>query len=234
MIGIIDWGIGGFGLVRALNKYGKFDYIYFSDSGYVPYGKVAEHELKNRVEQVIQFLLKKKVSKIVIACNAAGSVISNNNIFNIVQTGKEIISKLSNEEITIIGGHRIIDSGHYKLSKKHHLYSTQRLSAIVESGKTEKNKQEVIEIFKTLGPSKKIMLGCTHYPALVPLLQKEFPNIQFIDPAKELANKIKPFISFQKSHAEIFTTGSIKQLINSAKLAFDITLDPNQVQKIHL
>lgn len=235
MIGIIDWGIGGFGLIQELQKNGKFGYVYFSDSGYTPYGKVDEITLQKRVEKVIEFVKSKGADKIIIACNAAGSVIKNNdNLFNIVSVGKEIINTYNNKELTIIGGNRIISSGKYDLGYNHKLKATQRLSAIVEAGETEQNKSEILNILNDLKPSTNLFLGCTHYPALIPIISNEFPETNFIDPSVKLAEKLTPYISFQKGNAEIFTTGSTDQLIKSTKLAFGLTLDKIQVQKIDL
>lgn len=234
MIGIIDWGVGGFGLVKELKRKHNFNYIYFSDSGYTPYGKVEEKELKQRVEKVINFLKNKGATKIIIACNAAGSVITDHEVINIVSVGKDIISKYPDENLTIIGGNRIIESKLYDLGLNHNLKATQRLSAIVEAGEIDKSKNEITQIVSNLGQINKLFLGCTHYPALISVISENFPQIKFIDPAVELAQKLEAYLSFQKTNDEIFTTGSKKQLIKSTKLAFDITLDPNQVQKISL
>lgn len=235
MIGIIDWGIGGFGLIKELQKNDDFDYIYFSDSGYTPYGKVDEITLQKRVEKVIQFVKSKGADKIIIACNAAGSVIEETkDIFNIVSIGKEIISRYKNENLTIIGGNRIIDSKQYDLKANHQLKATQRLSAIVEAGEITKNKEEILNILKIVIPGNDIFLGCTHYPALIPSIHAHFPDSNFIDPSRELAIKLTPYLSFQKGNAEIFTTGSTDQLIKSTKLAFGLSLDKNQVKKISL
>lgn len=235
MIGVIDWGIGGFGLIQTLQKHGYFNYIYFSDSGYTPYGKVDEFTLRKRVEQVIEYLTNKGADKIVIACNAAGSVINErDNLYNIVTIGKNIISNYKDQNLTIIGGKRIIDSKQYDLGYNHLLKATQRLSAIVEAGETEKNKSEILKLFNNIQPSDNLFLGCTHYPAIIPVIQDDFPNTNFIDPSIDLAKILLPFISFQKGNAEIFTTGSTNQLIKSTKLAFGLILDQNQVKKINL
>lgn len=48
-IGICDWGIGGLGVYKELRKRGSnADIVYFSDSGYTPYGKVPKDELHER------------------------------------------------------------------------------------------------------------------------------------------------------------------------------------------
>ena len=76
MLGIIDWGIGGIGVYKALKeRLGDLPVVYFSDTGTTPYGKMSKRELNGRLDQVIAFLKAQGAANIVIACNAASTAI---------------------------------------------------------------------------------------------------------------------------------------------------------------
>lgn len=75
-IGIIDWGIGGLSVYKELRRQHNSDnYVYFSDSGYTPYGKSKKPELIKRLNTIIQFFRNKNISNVIIACNAASTVL---------------------------------------------------------------------------------------------------------------------------------------------------------------
>ena len=76
VLGMIDWGIGGIGIVKLIKeKLGNVPVIYFSDTGVTPYGKMNRDELAARLESVMDFMTTQDSTHIVMGCNAASSVI---------------------------------------------------------------------------------------------------------------------------------------------------------------
>ena len=74
-IGIYDSGIGGLSVLhRALKKMPEAEFIYYADTKHVPYGEKTREQIKEYVEEVLNFLIAKEVDAIVIACNTATSV----------------------------------------------------------------------------------------------------------------------------------------------------------------
>ncbi|MDD4639501.1 MAG: glutamate racemase, partial [Bacteroidales bacterium] len=72
VIGIFDSGVGGLSVWRELFKELPFsDFIYLSDNAFCPYGSRKQQEIVDRVIKAVDFLIKKDVSVIVIACNTA-------------------------------------------------------------------------------------------------------------------------------------------------------------------
>ncbi len=58
-IAVLDWGIGGFGFWNEWKKHRPEEgMIYFSDSGFAPYGLVSEEQLRERIEKIIVRLSK--------------------------------------------------------------------------------------------------------------------------------------------------------------------------------
>lgn len=74
-IGIFDSGIGGITVLHeALKMMPHEEFIYYADSEHAPYGTKPKEEVKDYVEQVVQFLEEKQIDVLVIACNTATSI----------------------------------------------------------------------------------------------------------------------------------------------------------------
>ena len=74
-IGIFDSGIGGLSVLNeAYHRFPDQEYIFYADTRHVPYGTKSEDEIKGFVDEIVRFLIDKKVDAIVIACNTATSV----------------------------------------------------------------------------------------------------------------------------------------------------------------
>ena len=70
-IAVFDAGLGSYAIVEAIKKaYPQQDIIYFADRRSFPYGAKTTEELKNIIENSIDFLLKKGASFIILASNA--------------------------------------------------------------------------------------------------------------------------------------------------------------------
>ena len=74
-IGIFDSGIGGLTvLAEAIKKYPQGEFIYFADTGNVPYGTKSKEEVKELVLKAADFLDKKHINALLVDCNTASSM----------------------------------------------------------------------------------------------------------------------------------------------------------------
>lgn len=74
-IGIFDSGIGGLSVLNeAMQRIPGGKFVYYADEEHVPYGEKTEEQIYGFVDEIVEFLIKKKVDAIVIACNTATSV----------------------------------------------------------------------------------------------------------------------------------------------------------------
>lgn len=145
-LAVMDWGIGGLGFYRSWKQHRPDDSIvYFSDSGFTPYGKLSEEDLSERLNQIFKYLkAAHAVTHIVVACNAASSVLNKTRTPSGIETDGVIDSTvefiretLADKPLTVLGGNRIVDSQTYsKLLPELVLHekAAQPLSAIVERG----------------------------------------------------------------------------------------------------
>ena len=204
-LAVLDYGIGGLDVWRALhNLVPARALIYLSDSGYTPYGKLTADALARRLETLARDLKQRGASALVIACNAASSALPPMGdaalclpTLGIIDAGVAITLSSGCQRIGVIGGGRTIQSGVYQtLLERAGLDVSARvaqpLSICVEAGdvSSPKLQRHLDELLAPLTSCDALLLACTHYPALTPLIAARLPGVKLLDPARELARQI--------------------------------------------
>lgn len=216
MIGIFDSGVGGLTIVKQVLKFlPEYKIIYFGDTARVPYGNKSEETvLKYSVENT-EFLLKKGVDIIIIACHTASAIAggylrkkySNIPIFDVVGPGLEKAHQISkNDKIGIIGTESTVRSRAHekyirKINPKIKIYhqSCPLFVPLVEEGFINRPETRKIARYYLKNLKHKridtIVLACTHYPLLIRTIKSVIGgNVNIVDPSYELALKIKKYI----------------------------------------
>jgi glutamate racemase len=238
-IGILDWGIGGLGVFKEFQKkFGSFQCLYVSDSGYTPYGKVSEKKLVQRLNQIAAFFRQNDIDTVVIACNAASTVKDKLQIKNpdmkfwgMLEAGNAAILQSNKKNVLVLGGRRTIESNYFQKKIDHSKYRlqclvAQPLSAMIEQGlqRTSRFSDEVKKLARKIdSTTESVLLACTHYPAASPIFKKVFKGAVILDPAENLVENFAKSQWRQKSGNSLFiTTGSAKDSEVAAKKAFGI------------
>jgi glutamate racemase len=242
LIGICDYGIGGIGLYKLLREKVTADIIYFSDSGFTPYGKVPENELKRRLERVFEFFNDLGVVKIAVACNAASTVIPiSHDITGIIEHGINMVAKLNPKSMAVVGGIRTIESQLFKqILEERGIQINQRiaqpLSLRVEAGDIDSNEldREIEQIFEPIKNSEHILLACTHYPAIAGRISQFLNNSLLLDPAREMSDWIiGNWLDLNgNSTTRWITTGDAEQMKYASLRSFGIQI--TDIEKISL
>src|SRR5882757_10892418 len=113
-LGIVDWGIGGVGLVRALDQLAPgLPLLYLADTGLTPYGRMGTDELTARLTTVVAALAERGATEVVLACNAASTVVGRLGaaaipVEGIIGHGVAAVPEALGS-IGVIGGQRTID-----------------------------------------------------------------------------------------------------------------------------
>ena len=239
MLGIIDWGIGGISIYKAIKeKLGPLPVIYFSDTGVSPYGKMTRPELVSRLNVVIGFLKSKGVTHLALGCNAASTAIgqiepSGLKIEGMIASGVAAAMKRRPMRLGLIGGRRTVLSGVYRsafaargLDVEQRI--AQPLSGLIESGDTgsQKLRTEAKRILSPIKNCSHILLACTHYPAILDVLKESVSeNTVLIDPANELVALISKWRLSTAGGEDVFlTSGDPAAMRTAAKKAFDVSL----------
>jgi len=215
-IGVFDSGIGGLTVVKELmRQLPSEDIIYFGDTARVPYGiKSNETVVRFSIENIL-FLLKANVKLICIACNTVSSVAlpAIKNYFRVPIVGvispgaKEAVYATQTKRIGVIGTRATIRSHAYENEIKSlepgAFIKTQSCPLFVpfveEGWLGGKVVQDVAETYlKPLKASRvdTVILGCTHYPLLKPVIKKVMGNsVVLIDSAKQVAMEVKKILA---------------------------------------
>ncbi len=238
-LGIIDWGIGGVSIYKLIKqRIGDVGVTYFSDTGVTPYGKMERDELTARLNDVIAFLRSRGVTHVVIGCNAASTAIGRLAdhgipVEGVIEPAVAMTARLAPNRLGLIGGRRTVVSGVYrKAFAKHGIAVNQRiaqpLSGMIESGDIASDELQDAsrEILAPLRNCSHILLACTHYPAILPVLRKMVsPETRFIDPASELVSRVRSF-RLKGSGSNLFlTTGDADAMRSAALSAFGVKLE---------
>lgn len=192
---VIDSGLGGLSTLTQITRLTSFNYIYFADNKYAPYGKKSTIFLKNRLSQIISSFSKKyKIVAVVLACNTAttSSIDYLRNTFpKLTIIGTEPAYKIAKDKRykypAIIATPRTIDSISNKVDKTFKLLSNKNLASLIEKYYINPSPfnnflllKEILKIKHSVQSNDCLILGCTHYVFIKSKLSK-FINIPLID-----------------------------------------------------
>ncbi len=210
-IGMFDSGVGGLTVLREIIKQlPKESTVYFGDTARVPYGSKSRDVITRFSMEIAQFLLQEKVKMIVVACNTASAFALtalrarfNVPIIGVIEPGAlAALSTTKTGRVGVIGTEGTIESQAYS-EAIHQLKSTidvfgqacPLIVPLVEEGWIDK--PVALEIVKEylvplLGNKiDTLVLGCTHYPLMKPLLARVAgPSVHLIDSAEETARAV--------------------------------------------
>ncbi|KAA3602820.1 MAG: glutamate racemase [Calditrichaeota bacterium] len=207
-IGIFDSGIGGLTVVRQLiSELPNENLIYLGDSARVPYGSKSSKAVIQFSIQISNFLLKQNVKIIVVACNTASakalSILKEKfqiPIIGVIEpAAKKAVETTKNGKIGVIGTTGTILSQAYfreiqDLNPKIEVFSKAcpLFVPFVEEGWIEEEATSLVakKYLAELVDAgiDTLILGCTHYPLLKKVIQKEVgSSVILIDSGHETA-----------------------------------------------
>ena len=215
---MFDSGIGGLTVVRSLMERLPFEnIIYFGDTARVPYGIKSVETINRYAAQITEFLIKKDVKLLIVACNTMAAV-AHQSIFDlspvpvlevIDASARMAIQNTKTKSIGVIGTPATINSNAYAraihlLDKEAKVFSQAcpLFVPLVEEGWFDHPATKLIaqEYLKPVIAEQidTLVLGCTHYPLLKPLLQDILgPEVTLIDSAEAMADIAADLINKQ-------------------------------------
>lgn len=210
-IGVIDSGLGGLTVAKELmRQLPKEEIVYVGDSKRCPYGPRPKEEVRTYTWQMIRYLQTKNIKMLVIACNTAAAVVLEEvkktldiPVVGVIYPGASSALKATvKEHVAVIGTTGTIKSGAYSkaLTSINSSVQVESLACppfvpLVEQGIFEG--EEAIQIVAdTLAPLTgkgfdTLILGCTHYPLLAPLIKRwAGSSITLISSGEETAREV--------------------------------------------
>jgi len=231
-IAVFDSGLGSLSIIKEIQKVCKSEIIYLADQKNYPYGIKSQAQLGSIIKKSIKFLQDEfQPDFIVVASNTPSLMLDvvTPKIIDVKPPLQQAKRNSKTKQIGILttksainskGLSQYIKKNNFSKSFKIFKINGTNLVDLVESGKFLTNKKYCRKIIeKDLKILSKqnidvVTLSSTHLPFLKSLLKKEFPQIQFIDPGKIVANKINSKIKqnkIKRNSLKIYTTGDVKQ-----------------------
>jgi glutamate racemase len=207
-IGIFDSGIGGLTVARAIfEQLPGESTVYFGDTARVPYGPKSPETVRRYSLEILRWLLEQRVKAVVIACNTSTAhalealqAESPVPVIGVIEPGAAAAAAAAGERpIGVIGTAGTIASNAYARAIRRarpDAVVEQRACPLfvplVEEGWFEHPAADLIarEYLAPLTAAGvgSLVLGCTHYPLLKPLLQRVAgPGVRLIDSGEETA-----------------------------------------------
>lgn len=214
-IGIFDSGIGGTSIWKEINELMPFENtIYLADSKNAPYGEKSEEKILQLSIKNTELLLSKGCKLIVVACNTATtnaiSYLRENYkvpFIGIEPAIKPAALKSQSKKIGVLATKGTLSSGLFHSTSENHANGIQILEQegtglvpLIEQGKVESEETKTL-LEKHLRPMLKegidyLVLGCTHYPYLIPVLKEMLPKtIKIIDSGEAVARQTKTILN---------------------------------------
>ena len=215
-IGFLDSGVGGLTVVRELmRQLPHEEVVYIGDSARAPYGPRPADQIRDYTWEMVRFLLTKNVKMIVLACNTATAVVWEEikealdiPVLGVILPGASAaIKSTRSKRIGVIGTPMTVASDIYRkkiqsLSPEMAVESLAcpKFVPLVESNELQSSvtKKVVYETLKPLaGKVDTLVLGCTHYPLLRPIIQNVMgPEVQLIDSGAECVRDISVLLNY--------------------------------------
>jgi glutamate racemase len=208
-IGVFDSGFGGLTVLKALAEIvPTADYIYFGDTARLPYGSKSAEIVGRYAVEAVKCLESNGAQMLVIACNSATAlaldrIIASTHVpvLGVVKPGAQAAAKATkNRKIIVIGTEATVRSHAYrKALEVRGLRAREKacplLVPLVEEGWVEHSVTEQVartylnEAFADgFQDADTLVLGCTHYPLLKPVLRRIIPgHVTIVDSAQSTA-----------------------------------------------
>lgn len=252
-IGFFDSGIGGLSVWQEVVKQLPHEStLYVADQAHCPYGPRQPEDIKKLAVAITRFLVSQSCKLVVVACNTASAAALNTlrAEFAIPIVGLEPAIKLAAQQsqtghIGLLATAGTLKGELFQTTARQlagqiqlHVQVGTGLVEQVEAGALATPETETLLQQHLQGllayPIDQVVLGCTHYPLLQPLIQRIVgPQVQLIDSASAVTRQVQRLLSQHQlaatgqAHHRFYTTADPAPL---EQLSSSLPLDPRPRQ----
>lgn len=223
-IAILDSGVGGLTVAKeVMRQLPHENIVYFGDTARAPYGPRPPQEVLIFTRQIVEYLLQFHPKMIVIACNTATAVAIDEiraavpvPVVGVINPGARAAIKMTRANaVGVIGTEGTILSGAYEKALQSISPNIQVISLacpdfvpLVEKGLFEaevtcRTVERSLALMKR-EPMDCLILGCTHYPFLSPVISRIMgPDVMLISSADETARDVSAILNYKGLMASV-------------------------------
>ncbi|RZK56179.1 MAG: glutamate racemase [Pedobacter sp.] len=228
-IGVFDSGYGGLTVFKSIAaQLPQYNYIYLGDNARSPYGDHSFDTVYQYTLECVEWLFAQGCQLVILACNTASAKAlrsiqqldlpikyPNHRVLGVIRPTAEVVGDFTNtNEIGVLGTRGTINSNSYPIEISHFFPAVNVYQQacpmwvpLVENNEhlaggadyfIEKYINELLQQNKSIDC---ILLACTHYPLLIPKIEKVLPNaIKLLAQGDIVA---KSLVDYLKRHPEI-------------------------------
>lgn len=221
-VGVFDSGVGGLTVVKELRRiFPSLDIFYLGDTARLPYGDKSEKTIISYSLENSEFLSKFDIDLLIVACNTSSAVALNElkrgakfEVVGMIEPGVSyLLKKTKNKRVGLIGTRATIRSKAYvneikKIDKDVIVFekACPLFVPIVEEGLYDDLVAELVaEKYLKEFKEKDIdsmLLGCTHYPLLIPVIEKVLRGVKLITSGEATVDFLKSNFKIENSKKE--------------------------------
>ncbi len=226
-IGVFDSGVGGLTVLKSLAESLPAHYVYFGDTARLPYGTKSAETVARYAIGAARFLESQKIDLLVIACNTASALAlpqikeaATVPVVGVVEPGAAMASQVSqSRRAVVIATEATVSSHAYRDALQRHGVEAFEKACplfvpLVEEGWTEHPVTEQVariyldEALAGGDGADVLVLACTHYPLIAPLLRRTAPaGMTIVDSAESTAAVVKKMVDeWDGSHPTLSQT----------------------------
>ncbi len=258
-LGVFDSGVGGLSVLRAIRaQMPEESVIYFADQGHIPYGPRSMEQIRNFSEAITKFLLEQNAKIVIVACNTASAAALKylREEFPAVSfVGMEPAVKPAAEHtqtgrVGVLATPATFQGAMYASVVERFATGVKLLQdtcpgLVQEIERGNLNGVETRRILEnSLLPMLEnnidtIVLGCTHYPFVIPLIQQIVgESVRVIDPAPAVAKQVRRVLEAKKiktppdgfGEVKFYTSGKTEELKSLLPVLLGETGEVKQVE----
>tara|TARA_B100000579_G_scaffold395866_1_gene374217 strand:- start:43 stop:831 length:789 start_codon:yes stop_codon:yes gene_type:complete len=234
-VGLFDSGVGGLTVLKKVVELcPNTTFIYLADTARLPYGIKTSNEITQIAKEISFWFSQQSIDAFLVACNTTNAialdVIKNTldvPVFDLIESASSTIKE---SRVGVLATPSTVKTKAYtnailNFNPKTFVVEQSCPEFVPMIEKDNINSKEIIDIaigyLKPLLKQKieSLILGCSHYPLITPLLSEMLPSsVKLIDPAEALSLQLKLFMDSKTIN---FTT---KKFLVDSK--FCVTSDP--------
>ena len=239
-IGLFDSGVGGFTVFKKVVEFfPNISFIYLADTARLPYGIKTSNEIIQIAEEVSSWFSQQRIDVFLVACNTTNAialdVIKDRLDIPVFDLIESVSSTITESRVGVLATPSTVKTKAYTNTILNFNPTTVVIEKacpefvpMIEMDKINSNEitDIAIEYIQPLLNQKieSLILGCSHYPLITPLLAEILPSsVKLIDPAEALSLQLKLYIDSKPiNFVKKKNLGGLKFFVTSEPKNFSI------------